>query len=187
MTNSSVSPKWHLLTPGQLKNSPGAIAHHTACVYANSAYILGGLRSNGSSTTEMYKYDILANKWEIARQQVCIQGQRDDHTCNIFNDTMVLFGGYKNGVRANDVLTFRFETGKWTDNQPQSPRPSPRSGHSAVIHQNNLVVCGGIADSNVRLNDVWLYDIPQNQWVKLYTTGDEFKARNGHTAIMLHD
>lgn len=61
------SPKWQLINQQNIKHSPGALAHHTAVVYNNYAYFVGGVKANGTSNTELFKYDIQGNKWEIAR------------------------------------------------------------------------------------------------------------------------
>jgi N-acetylneuraminic acid mutarotase len=49
-----------------------------------------------------------------------------------------------------------------------------------------LIICAGTNDDNQRLNDTWVYDFGLNQWSELLTSGD-LKARNGHSAVMLHD
>ena len=41
-------------------------------------------------------------------------GKRDDHTCNLYEDSMILFGGYEDGVRSNELIRYTFETFKWT-------------------------------------------------------------------------
>lgn len=40
-------PKWEKITQLNLKFSPGVLAHHTATVYNNAAYIIGGIKANG--------------------------------------------------------------------------------------------------------------------------------------------
>lgn len=47
----------------------------------------------------MFKFDIVGSKWEIARQRDAMPGHRDDHTCNLYEENMILFGGYESGVR----------------------------------------------------------------------------------------
>jgi len=134
------------------------LAHHNAVVYNNCAYLLGGIRSNGVSNTELYKFDILGSKWDLARQRDDMPGFRDDHTCNLYEDTIVLFGGYETGVRTNDLLSYKFETFKWTKLSWSGSAPCPRAGHSAVVHGNTLVVYAGTDHENHRLNDTWVYE-----------------------------
>jgi N-acetylneuraminic acid mutarotase len=178
-------PKWEKITQLNVKFAPGALAHHTATVYNNAVYIIGGIRANGVSNTEMYKFDIYNLKWEHTRQRDHMPEQRDDHTCNLYEDSMLLFGGYKNGVRTNELLSFKFEGSKWSELVANKP-PCPRAGHSAVLSGSNLIICAGTNEQNVRLNDTWIYSITQNTWAHLKTTGF-FPSRNGHSSIMLHD
>jgi N-acetylneuraminic acid mutarotase len=32
-----------------------------------------------------------------------VPSSRDEHTCNIYESSMVIFGGFVNGIRTNDV------------------------------------------------------------------------------------
>jgi N-acetylneuraminic acid mutarotase len=119
MSNAQAAPTWNPVAQTNLKYAPGNLAHHTAVVFSNAAYFVGGIRSNGVSNTEMYKYDIPGKKWEMARQRDATPGQRDDHTCNLYDEQMILFGGYESGVRKNDLLSYKFEGFKWTKIQPE--------------------------------------------------------------------
>lgn len=110
----------------------------------------------------MYKFDIQNYKWDIARQQINLYGHRDDHTCNLYEDTMILFGGYKSGTRVNDILSFKFEACKWTDLNYSGVPPCPRAGHTAVVLKNKLIVCAGTDNDNIRLNDVWIFNLLNN-------------------------
>jgi hypothetical protein len=67
MKSHEVPPCWELITPGNSKLAPGPLSHHSVCIYNNAAYLLGGLKPNGSSSNDLYKYDIAGNKWEVAR------------------------------------------------------------------------------------------------------------------------
>ena len=47
------------------KINPGPIAHHAIVVHTNFAYLVGGVKPDGSNNTELYRYSINGCLWEI--------------------------------------------------------------------------------------------------------------------------
>lgn len=95
MTDSQSKPTWIPLITQRSRNAPGALAHHTAIEYCNFAYFIGGVTSDGSSNKEMFRFDIPNKKWvDFPIMSSITPGRRDDHTCVLAEDKMLLFGGF---------------------------------------------------------------------------------------------
>lgn len=78
----------------------------------------------------------------------------------IGNSTLLLFGGNGSGPMY-DMWKFNLNTQKWDSINQGSNRPAKRYGHSLVYvpNQNKLFLIGGIGVSNVKYNDVWVYNV----------------------------
>jgi N-acetylneuraminic acid mutarotase len=161
----SESPIWQRVVPlVSEKYNPGALAHHSATVYNSSVFIIGGIKSDGTSSKEIFKYDVARNTWQVCIQKGHLPGARDDHTCLLYNDEIILFGGYESGIRSNDLLRYKISTGVWTQQEFKGKVPCPRAGHSAVIKGDQLVIFAGTNEENQRLKDTWVYDFRFNTW-----------------------
>lgn len=74
---------------------------------------------------------------------------RDDHTCCMYNDEIILFGGYEDGRRTNDILRYKITQHKWTKQKVSGPRkPCERAGHSAVVCGELLIIFAGTDEEN---------------------------------------
>ena len=56
-----------------------------------------------------------------------------------------------------------------------------------MIHENCLYVFGGKDDDNMKLNDLWKFDLTSLAWTELIVQGDDEStvpmARSGHSAV----
>jgi N-acetylneuraminic acid mutarotase len=60
--------------------------------------------------------------------------------------------------------------------------PAPRAGHTATrIDDSHFCIIGGGTPSNV-FNDVYLFDISNNNWIKVKAAGQQPERRCGHSA-----
>ena len=52
-------------------------------------------------------------KWEVINARGDIPSARDEHTANMYEGTMVTFGGFVSGERMNDIYRYYFKENKW--------------------------------------------------------------------------
>ena len=137
--------------------------------------------------TEMYSFDFQKHNWQIIKPKFTndandIPQGRDDHSCAVYNNTMVIFGGFTtDGEPSNDVFKYHFLENKWERVNPECKElPSPRIGHSAVIYEDNMYVFGG-KDTEERFDDMWKFDLKTNVW-SIVDSNDCPVPRSGHTA-----
>ena len=105
----------------------------------------------------------------------------------MYNDCMVIFGGFSFGERTNDIWKYYFNTNTWEKAVNKgTDAPCPRAGHSAVINSTNqhgdfMYIFGGKDDDNNKLNDTWKFDFFKGIWTQIGQK-DEPVERSGHSA-----
>jgi len=121
---------------------------HTAVVNANKMYIYGGHITQPSSEyfhtvkQDLYEYDLITREW---REVPVGEGapRRTEHTAVVYNNSMVVFGGYSGNGYENSVMIFDFATQQWRQLVAQGEAPSARSAHTAVVVGKSMFVFGG--------------------------------------------
>mmetsp|Transcript_11670 Transcript_11670/g.11589 ORF Transcript_11670/g.11589 Transcript_11670/m.11589 type:complete len:172 (+) Transcript_11670:112-627(+) len=116
-----------------------------------------------------------------------IPNNRDEHTANVYENSMIVFGGFSNGERTNEIYRYYFKENKWEYVKPLSNfHPPARAGHSAVIFHDNLVVFGGKDEDNNKLNDTWEFNLTNYQWSECKVSETPL-PRSGHSACIYKD
>uniref|UniRef100_A0A7S2SJA3 BTB domain-containing protein n=1 Tax=Rhizochromulina marina TaxID=1034831 RepID=A0A7S2SJA3_9STRA len=96
--------------------------------------------------------------------------QRSLHATAVFEDKMLVFGGYDGSNRVNDFYMFCFTTKDWRMIPPAGRLPSPRDRHVAVVHENSFYVFAGF-DGSSRTNDFHEYDFDLERWEPVVVIG----------------
>ncbi len=113
---------------------------------------------------------------------------RDEHTANVYEGTLILFGGFVKGERTNTMYRYYFKENKWEEVKYLGHHwPCPRAGHSASIIGDQLIVIGGKDEENQKLMDVWSYDFTMYQWTELRPEGPVPLPRSGHSSCIYKD
>jgi len=129
-------------------SSPPGRLCHTAVVANNKMYIYGGHITQPSSEyfhtvkQDLYEYDLFTREW---REIPTGEGapRRTEHTAVVYNNSMVVFGGYSGNGYENSVMIFDFATQEWRQLVAQGEAPSARSAHTAVVVGKCMYVFGG--------------------------------------------
>lgn len=96
------------------------------------------------------------------------------------------------GIPQTDTLAFSLrpctaEKKLWRMVEPKDgTKPNERDCHSAVLYNHSMIIFGG-GDGFHWLNDVWRFDVLEEQWTKLNCTGEEPPGRAGHSANVWRD
>ena len=113
---------------------------------------------------------------------------RDEHSCVIHNDTMIIFGGFVFGERTNSIFRYSFRMNHWEKIHVKGKlQPCPRAGHSAVIRYNkdsgdHMYIFGGKDDENCKLSDTWKFNLDTFEWTHIETDSEEPLGRSGHAS-----
>ncbi len=78
-------------------------------------------------------------------------------------------------------------TGEWIKKTP-AISPSPRRGHAlaTVFGDDKVVLFGGWNDSDY-LNDTWIYDLSEDSWTSVPSSGNEPPGRHSHAMAGVPD
>ena len=121
--------------------------------------------------------------WENVEHKGNPPCQRSLHAAAVWNNYMLVFGGYDGIHRINDLHGFNFETGYWELFAVGDMCPSPRDRHIAVVYNNGFYVFGGF-DGISRVNDMHRYDLLTNEWELLDYAGTGPSPRHSHSAVV---
>ena len=132
-------------------------------------------------------------KWssvEVRSELSATPCQRSLHSGTVWEDNLIIFGGYDGMQRVNDLHVFNFSEKTWRCIHPNisdTHAPSPRDRHIAVVWNKELYVFGGFDGQN-RVNDMYacdLSDFPSLQWRAVpAVSGDPPSPRHSHSAVV---
>mmetsp|Transcript_35701 Transcript_35701/g.83574 ORF Transcript_35701/g.83574 Transcript_35701/m.83574 type:complete len:506 (+) Transcript_35701:364-1881(+) len=106
--------EWSLVeTTGQVA-PPSPRDSHSAVVCGDTMYLFGG--STGSARNDLYSFSFETYQWHEVRpvsaagQKASVPCPRFCHTCEVYNNSLYIFGGYDGQQRLNDFWQFRLAT-----------------------------------------------------------------------------
>lgn len=108
------SLEWSLVeTTGQVP-PPSPRDSHSAVICGDSMYLFGG--STGSARNDLYSFSFETDQWHEVRpaagpsQKANVPCPRFCHTCDMYNNSLYIFGGYDGQQRLNDFWQFKLAT-----------------------------------------------------------------------------
>lgn len=87
---------------------------HSAVVYGDAIYVFGG--STGSARNDLFSFNFETGQWQEVHpvvglgQKVNVPCSRFCHTCQVYKNSLYVFGGYDGNQRLNDFWQFRLGT-----------------------------------------------------------------------------
>jgi len=132
--------------------------------------------------SEVFCLDLDTCVWKLC---VPIKGDppvsRNAHAAAEVGRNIYIFGG-RSGITMgegslNDMHMFDTEERTWKSITPKGNSPDQRSYHVMTTDGSRLYVFGGCGESG-RMNDLWAYDIANNDWEKL-PSNDDIEGRGG--------
>lgn len=147
--------------------------------------------SNGDVRLEFNVNNHLLNKvssdqWETLLPSLLHQTHypcpRSLHAAAVWNDIILIFGGFDGQRRLNDLYSFNTKTGLWQDHVSNQP-PSPRDRHSAVVWGNSFYCFAGF-DGVSRCNDLYELNLLTQNWRLIVAKGSTPSLRHSHSAVV---
>ncbi|KXJ09389.1 Leucine-zipper-like transcriptional regulator 1 [Exaiptasia diaphana] len=152
---------------------------HTLVAWSDALYVFGG--DNGKRMlNDMLRFDIKEGSWSRAITKGSPPAPRYHHSAVIFEDTMLIFGGFTGDLYSNtnlqnknDLFEYRFNAGQWVEWTVEGRLPPARSAHGAAIYKDRLWIFAGY-DGNKRLNDMWTIKLTDSNpfWEEIQQAGD---------------
>jgi len=108
---------------------------------------------------------------------------RNGHTALLYNNKMILFGGYDGANRFSECYEVAVNSGYSSEQKAlYGSSISARSGHTAVIFNDKMIIFGG--NDGARKNDCCEVNLSDYSVKAKTLTGDTISARDGHTAVV---
>ena len=108
---------------------------------------------------------------------------RNGHTSLLYNNKMLLFGGYDGSNRLNEFLEVSLNSGYSSVQKTLTGNNiSARSGHTAVLFNDKMIIFGG--NDGSRKNDCYEINLNDYSVKSKALSGDSISARDGHTAVV---
>ena len=85
-------------------------------VKRNSIFLFGGLTTINETLNDLWRYDLIANRWELIEQLGKVPGPRCGHSFNLHSDKIFLFGGLREVTQeTNETMRFDIATNTWEE------------------------------------------------------------------------
>ncbi len=137
---------------------------HSGQVFRGRYYLFGGKFQDQRfySPVECFEIDKLA--WRSCPDS--LSENRIEHTTNLIDAYLVVFGGYESQRIFNDIKIFDLESNLWLMIQVKNSGPSHRYGHASIIFKESLFIFGGM-DKQKPLNDLWRFNFADSTYRSL--------------------
>eukprot|EP01080_Neovahlkampfia_damariscottae_P008940 gene8940-889_t len=148
----------------QSNNIPLTLQGHTMVSYNDLIYCFGGYNRTIEGTNEIHEYSKKENLWRILLpESKIIPSPRHYHSCSIYNDSMIIYGGYSQSNYFNDIFEFNLKTKEWKELKI-TKESTTRSYHQSVIFNDNLYLFGGKTSFSNYPNHMSIYDLKTNKY-----------------------
>lgn len=166
---------------------------HSFCkVNEKKALIIGGqgLKSQISKDS-IWQYDFESNEFERVEDDSNGASRRMGHTA-IFDrrtELVYVFGGSKNKKWYSDINILNSKTKKWVTVETTGKAPV-RAYHSCTLLHDELLIFGGVFPNpdptpDGCSNDIHFFNTITSSWYKPIVSGEQPKARSGHSACLV--
>jgi len=172
---------WSKIEPqGEIPRDRSA---HTAVVYRDHMYILGGW-DGMDSNKDLYKYSFETREWSRVLQSGNVPPNIRSHAAVVYKDQMIVCGGYGNEGHPESVYIFYFEKGEWVEiDGKEGFRPRGRSRFKAVVFNDSLWCYGGW-DRKAYFHDLWRFDLITHKWHKIETYTNKLSNLGQHSMVI---
>ena len=166
---------------------------HTLDYNDNSLWLLGGYSSTRGQLGDMFRFNLISSRWEEIKQTNAKldkdssrysqpQG-RHFHSTAVFDNFIYLYGGLSQVTRVlNDFWRFHMSELVWTKLETSHDLP-PLTGHTLTTAGNKLILIGGYSSENGFLQKVFEYDLIDESWRVINTTGVGPVGIYGHSTV----
>ena len=94
---------------------PCARSGHSATMFLHWMYVFGGSNNANQKLNDMWRFDTTEEKWEqIVSRNGVTPCQRSGHSCDVFGDYLIVFGGFYHITKElNDLYVFSIRENNW--------------------------------------------------------------------------
>lgn len=121
---------------------------------------------NPNNTQDKESLNII--RWHSIKQKDSPSSLKN-HSCIIYNNMMLFFGGYDGMNNTNNLYSYHLKYHKWNLITTQGDIPKGRNGHTATLNESNkMYIIGGWLGSGVLASDdVYELDLKNYSWQRI--------------------
>lgn len=156
---------------------------HTATLYENEIYVIGGWNSSNPQTTrEIYKLNLESFDWKKIHPTEDYLVSCNMHSANLYQNKIFVFRGGDGTHYLNDLHSYDILNNSWQLVSTSGFMPSARANHSSAIFKSKLFIFGGWNGCD-RLRDLYSLDLETLVWALVESSLNCPKPRAGMTLI----
>ncbi|KAJ5071799.1 hypothetical protein M0811_09959 [Anaeramoeba ignava] len=160
--------QWIKINPKSITQPQGR-SYFASGVDKENIWIQGGWNQI-NCLSDLYFFNILEEKW-IKIDTIGTAPEREGNTGILANNSIYVFGGHSGYGRTQTLFQLNLETKKWQELKPKGKIPLNREYHSCSYWDGKIWIFGGWGQGATRYNDLYSYDIEENQFEKIKTSG----------------
>ncbi|RNF08333.1 putative Kelch repeat protein [Trypanosoma rangeli] len=170
---------------------------HSGVVFRDNILLFGGLdTSKGKEVGDLVLWDVRKKSWRwvdcisclpSAMHKAVVIGMHDNN--NMEPTRMLVFGGIQFLTQETilELREFDFENGQWNILPSKGDIPAGRIGHVLLSYMSDKVLLlGGVIGSPngpVQDSNLYIYDVPTQEWIKIFLYEGEKLSTKGETHI----
>ncbi|CAK9020889.1 unnamed protein product [Durusdinium trenchii] len=125
-------------------------------------------------------------EWQLIKPKREDPGSRFLHTAVVWNDEMVVYGGFVGAVGRRGTWSLNLKDREWRQLSTDGEEPERREEHSAIMWQDEMIIFGG-AGGGKHVCDTWALNLRSQKWKRLEPKGEVPKGRCRHSAVLWKD
>ena len=168
---------------------PGTRYTHAMATIATTDEVLmyGGYTNSGQDTVT-WVYDLSDDAW-VDKKPSNNPGTRTYQVmASVSNDDKVVLFGGKTNAMGNDTWLYDLSDNAWVEKTPQNPNSTNNpplrmfSSMASISGTDKVALFGGFISGPTYFNDLWVYDVSDDNWIEMPTPGKKPSPR--HTPAM---
>lgn len=187
-----------------VRNTSVKCAYHSCSVIENTVYVFGGLSEGKSVLSDMHRYDVLTNTWNLVEPKqskepeihrstgrfpgyLCQAPSLSHHSANVINNRFILVvGGWNGHKRTADVYCFDTAELVWRCIPVSGDVPVGLSSHTSVlVSRTEILIIGreGGVRTQRRFSGAFKLNFETGKYVE---APFHAASRSGHTANFIN-
>jgi hypothetical protein len=156
-------------------------------LYDNKFYLVFGWDTPTNSQVETVMYlDLNTSDYKWKKANFPDNIGRDSFGFSLVKDTAYIFGGYKVQISTNEFITLDLKTNTYQQIHEETKFIPARMYQSMVTINGKLYMFGGKGLTQ-RLEDLWVFDIIQKEWLLQTSSGTPPGARSSYASTSQGD
>lgn len=185
------SNEWHSLSMKSSRRfgtylGPTNRRGHSAVIYRSSMFIFGGYEDFRGSSAQLWQYDLLNQRWELANlssTSACHPEPRHSHSAVVHQDSMYIYGGLSNLKPLCDLWRWSWRDRRWFKERTRGRSPGQLHGHTAIQAFDSMFVFGGERRHGRPSRSLWRLNLINLSWQKIRPKGPRPSPTTWHAAI----